>query len=448
MHGPAATGRATGVSVISPPKLCASETRLASSFYDDFEDFGEIGPNSDGEKSDKKSDDDGGGSGDGESESTDDDDTMMKSLRDRMSSFREEEEEEGDDDDDDDDDSDSGSAISDMEGQSISSVEDLIGFAQSKARRDGSSNNKEDDWAVPIPHTDEDTGDTIDFDDILEGGIILMANPAKFCPGLEKKKEKKGLGGLFDPFPSQPQSNDISPTLLAKFGLQLPPPRDLGPDRRADLLPVLLLLDRHPQKGCKAVLMNRRTGYLLGDLEQQLGYGGDSGGDDGSVPAPSPKLGAFMIQPLWFGGTAPGGDSDGGEGSGNGGMDLLHWCPLVDDAKPLSASDGLFWGGDPAQAQEVMNDARLEKAMAGFDFKFFVQSTRWLPEQLEKEIQDGTWYIAKVSKEVIFKSRDRLGSKRAKPLWTEIMDLLGGKYREARDMLYDDVDYKDDDDDL
>jgi hypothetical protein len=45
-----------------------------------------------------------------------------------------------------------------------------------------------------------------------------------------------------------------------------------------------------------------------------------------------------------------------------------------------------------------------------------------------------------VSKEVLFKSRDRLGAKRAKPLWTEIMELLGGEFKIIRDQLYNDND--------
>lgn len=31
-----------------------------------------------------------------------------------------------------------------------------------------------------------------------------------------------------------------------------------------------------------------------------------------------------------------------------------------------------------------------------------------------------------------------MGTRRAKPLWTEIMELLGGKYKEVRDKLYED----------
>ena len=46
--------------------------------------------------------------------------------------------------------------------------------------------------------------------------------------------------------------------------------------------------------------------------------------------------------------------------------------------------------------------------------------------------------IDRIPKEVLFKSRDRLGVKRAKPLWTEVMELLGGKYKDIRDQLYGD----------
>jgi putative AlgH/UPF0301 family transcriptional regulator len=76
--------------------------------------------------------------------------------------------------------------------------------------------------------------------------------------------------------------------------------------------------------------------------------------------------------------------------------------------------------------------------LTGFDFKFFVQSTVWgSSKELQKEIDNGTWFTARVSKEVLFKSRDRMGTRRAKPLWTEVMELLGGKYKDTRDMLYD-----------
>jgi len=262
-------------------------------------------------------------------------------------------------------------------------IDDLISFATKK-------DQVSTDFAKPVS--------------LIEGGVVLVANPAKFCRDFGNKSP--------------------SPTLLSKFGLTLPPPADLGPDRRADLLPVLCLLEKHPLRGSHAVLMNRRTGYLLGDLEQQSS-------EDGTIQAP--KLGAFMIQPLWFGGTSPGGTEE--SSSQASGLDMLHLCPTVEGAEKLTP-DGLFWGGDPAQAQEAMSDASLNRVFTGFDFKFFVQSTRWMPLQLEKEVQEGIWFVASVNKEVLFKPRDRMGTRRAKPLWTEIMELMGGEYLEIRDQLY------------
>jgi len=170
----------------------------------------------------------------------------------------------------------------------------------------------------------------------------------------------------------------------------------------------------------RAVLLNRRTGYLLGDLEQQSS-------DDGDEDAlPVPLLEKFCIQPLWFGGVD----------NISSGLDMLHQCPSVIGSKKIT-DDGLYWGGDPAQAQEAMSEATDGRVLTGFDFKFFVQSTLWSPGELEKQVEGKTWFKAEVSKEVLFKSRDRMGTRRAKPLWTECMELLGGEYQKICERLYE-----------
>ncbi len=466
---------------IPPSDAHASATtlvsQLASSFYDDFEDFedfedfGEIGDSS-SSSDDKKKDASANNSGDNfmSGSSGDSDDAVMKSLRDRMSEMSSDELDDFDDDDEEEDDEESGSALPDLEGNTLSSIDDLIGFAQAKAREKAKDDVKkgkkkpfatgtweDENWANPIPHVDESTGEVLDLDDLLERGMVLLANPAKFCSDLagndDDKSKRKGnsfIGGLFDdPFPSSQDSDSssmssISPALLAKFGITLPPSPDLGPDRRADLLPVVILIDRDPSRGCQAMLLNRRTGNLMGDLPPTLfeSAGDDDAADeDGFTPHP---LAAFMIQPLWWAGSSPSiaasSDDDPtiSRGGGVKAIDMLHACPYVKGCTPLPKADGLFWGGDPVQAQKAMKDDRLEKPLSGFDFKFFIQTTRWLPTQLEQEIKDGTWYVATVSKEVLFRSRDRLGSKRAKPLWTEIIELLGDDYKHIRDQLYGD----------
>ena len=79
----------------------------------------------------------------------------------------------------------------------------------------------------------------------LTPGTVLLANPFSFI--------------------ATPGSSP-SPSLLSKYGLTAPLTPSLGPDRLADLLPALLILDA-TVFGTTAVLLNRRTGYLLGDLK-------------------------------------------------------------------------------------------------------------------------------------------------------------------------------------
>ena len=85
-----------------------------------------------------------------------------------------------------------------------------------------------------------------------------------------------------------------------------------------------------------------------------------------------------------------------------------------------------------------MEHPSLDRVLTGFDFKFFVQSTIWSTKDLEKEVKDGIWFPAEVSKEVLFKSRDRMGTQKAMPLWTEIMELMGDDFQQIKKDFYDD----------
>ena len=238
--------------------------------------------------------------------------------------------------------------------------------------------------------------------------------------------------------------------MLSKFGLTLPPPADLGADRRADLLPVLVVTEYDPQTtAAKAVLLNRRTGYLLGDLEQP------QSSTTSTSSAHTPLLEKFCIQPLWFGGVDTTNGNSNSNNENSAGLEMLHQCPTVPGAQQIT-DDGLFWGGDPAQAQDALDNQQQyqqqqqqqspNRILTGFDFKFFVQATNFAPGELQRVLDAEIFFGCTVAKEILFKSRDRMGTRRAKPLWTEIMELLGGKYRQVRDQLYG-IDEDDDDDD-
>ena len=340
-------------------------------------------------------------------------------------------------------------------------IDELIRFASSSCNEDSSMLAGETLWARPL--TAENKGGV---GKILNGGVVLLANPSKFCTDFCMDDDVFSRGG-----------NSISSSLLTKFGLTLPPPAEIGPDRRADLLPVVLLIDSgNVLTGSYGVLLNRRTGYLIGDLEQQR----PPPLRDQSVPVKDettgkmrqdigpadvveddsymPKLGAFMIQPLWFGGTSSSNTNGNVNDSiprrssgGSNGLDMLHRCESIQNSKRLT-EDGLYWGGDPVEAQDVMEEHNkkcesMSDMLSGFDFKFFVQSTRWLPTMLEKEVKDGTWFVAEVSKDVLFKSRDRMGTRRGKPLWTEIMELMGSDYLQIKQKFYNEEDEFEDDND-
>ena len=343
--------RTSQCSTFSSPPL------YSSIFYNDFEDFDKDDNNDDDDGSknkndndeDKDDDEDTDEEDDEEEEDDDDlldtiDDAAIANFRNRMSTTF---------------DMPAGpseEAASDTSSSSSSAVDELISFATRQ-------NQQATEWAKPAPE--------------LQPGVVLLANPAHFCAEFNSANSRPAM------------------SLLSKFGLTLPPPAELGPDRRADLLPVLLVVQvDDADDTTRAVLLNRRTGYLLGDLEQPSSMAeGESS---------TPLLEKFCVQPLWFGGV----ENDGM------GLDMLHQCEAVQGATPLT-SDGLFWGGDPAQAQEAMASIK-DRILTGFDFKFFVQSTVWKRADLQQEIDKGVWFPASVSKEVLFKSRDRMGTQRAK----------------------------------
>ncbi|KAG7354703.1 ACR COG1678 domain containing protein [Nitzschia inconspicua] len=366
-------------------RSCVGGGALFSSFYGKFEDF-------------ENNDDDDEEEDDEEDEYEELDQRSIADFKSKMSNIFDSEQE--------------GSATT-------TSVDDLINFARSQQ----GDKEGEQDWAMPaeIP---------------LQPGTVLVANPRQFCETSKEAKEggnlnlfRMAMGGGGDGSSSQ----SLNPSLLAKFGLTRPPPKSLGPDRQADLLPVVVIVEVDERSGVNGVLLNRRTGYLLGDLEQPPPE--NSEGDPSKMP---PILEKFCIQPLWFGGVD----------NISTGLDMLHLCPTVKDACQIT-EDGMFWGGDPAQAQDAMEDPSLDRIYSGFDFKFFVQSTIWSTKALRKELDDQVWFPAKVSKNVLFKSRDRMGTKKAKPLWTEIMELMGGRYLEVKNTFYaEGENYSEQDDDM
>lgn len=248
---------------------------------------------------------------------------------------------------------------------------DMLARIMQGAQQRRASSGEGGDWAL--------------YSSALRGGVVLVANPAVFL-----NRPPAELASRF----FLPQ--DLSLELMDGLGGRSPQ----AVDNLANILPVVLLLGSG-NGGTSGLVLNRRTGYLVGDLNV------DSSG--------------FKIQPVHLGGM--------GE---NEGIFMLHAYPELQKTTQVT-NDGLCFGGNYTAAQELV----LGKKASSARFKFFIQQTVWAPGELKKEIEDNVWYPAQVSKDVILKNRGREGPKMAKPLWTEILELMGGTFLEIKKELYE-----------
>lgn len=204
----------------------------------------------------------------------------------------------------------------------------------------------------------------------LAPGQILVANPERFCSRNPFARPVRDLG---------------------RFGLQGPiDDNDLSPDMKAQMLPVLLLVE-HGDGGSRALLMERRTGALMGDVSME-------------------EYGCVAIAPLWLGGTAK-----------QNSLYVVHDVPSLEGATEVST--GLFLGGWTAARPKV-----ADSSLAEGRFKFFLGATEWSPGQLEDELKKGAWLALECAPSLVIKDRVmgwRPG--RPKPVWTELMNELTGE---------------------
>jgi putative AlgH/UPF0301 family transcriptional regulator len=202
----------------------------------------------------------------------------------------------------------------------------------------------------------------------LAAGQVLVANPERFCSS--------------NPF-AWPVMD------MSRFGIQgaLKVP-GMTPDMVAQRLPVLVLVD-HSESGSLALLMEQRTGALMGDVSME-------------------DYGPCAICPLWVGGTAK-----------QNSLYVLHDVPDVGTGAN-EISGGLFQGGwdqlRPKVADSSVSEARI---------KFFIGATEWAPGQLAAELESGAWLALDVPPSLVVK--DRVADWRPgkpKPVWTEMMNYL------------------------
>jgi len=218
----------------------------------------------------------------------------------------------------------------------------------------------------------------------LAPGQILVASPERFCSR--------------NPFAWPPMD-------MGRFGVDGPVNfPGLSADVVATRLPVLLLIE-HNEKRSRALLMEQRTGALMGDVSME-------------------NFGPCAICPLWFGGT----DKDNS-------LYIVHDVEEADGADEISS--GLYVGGwddlRPRVSDSSVSEARI---------KFFVGATEWRGGQLQDELKAGAWLALDVPPSLVVK--DRVADWRPgqpKPVWTEMMNYLppdagDGTVKKLIDQIY------------
>lgn len=83
----------------------------------------------------------------------------------------------------------------------------------------------------------------------------------------------------------------------------------------------------------------------------------------------------------------------------------------------LEVLPGLFMGGDFDQMKELLSTGQIDPE----DIRFFIGYSGWSPDQLNKELEDHSWIVARANKELLMSTNEEY-------LWKSILKSMGGKY--------------------
>jgi len=101
------------------------------------------------------------------------------------------------------------------------------------------------------------------------------------------------------------------------------------------------------------------------------------------------------------------------------GTDTIHFLhnsgELIDDSRRIAK--GLFWGGDFEKLKFLIKSELILPQ----NVKFFVGYSGWSKGQLEEEIDIGSWVIADMDSNYLFKDSDS-------EIWEKIMNDKGNAY--------------------
>jgi putative transcriptional regulator len=100
--------------------------------------------------------------------------------------------------------------------------------------------------------------------------------------------------------------------------------------------------------------------------------------------------------------------------------DTLHYLHNLGDVIPKSVwvSENIFWGGDIDFIRKMIRTGKILNSQ----IRFFLGYSGWSAGQLERELKENSWVIAKVNPDIILNNPS--GN-----TWKKVLRGLNNKYR-------------------
>ncbi len=100
--------------------------------------------------------------------------------------------------------------------------------------------------------------------------------------------------------------------------------------------------------------------------------------------------------------------------------DTLHYLHKLGDLIPKSVwvDDKIFWGGDIDFIRDLIKKGKIKSSQ----IRFFLGYSGWTAGQLEKELKENSWVIAKIKTDIVLNN----------PVdndWKRVLRSLNNKYR-------------------
>jgi putative transcriptional regulator len=100
--------------------------------------------------------------------------------------------------------------------------------------------------------------------------------------------------------------------------------------------------------------------------------------------------------------------------------DTLHYLHCLGDSIPKSVlvAENIFWGGDIDSIRELIRLKEIKQSQ----IRFFLGYSGWSAGQLERELKENSWVIAKVSSNIVLDNN-------GEDTWKRVLRSFKNKYR-------------------